>query len=343
MADPLGLTTPKTVLLSSPDMQDGSAWWRMLPPWNALREQCAHLGMLTLDLRQQGPSWTPIALSRVVVLNRPYASQHLMMVDTGNAVNVPSIVDYDDLVWEIPRWNPAHQNYGKHEFETAMIAATRARVVTTTTPFLREYLLSHIAPDADVRVIPNAIPDNYEWPRTARRKLVIYRGGDGHMGDLLPVADELVEAFKARPDWHLVTIGTDPWWLHERMPEGQSTHVPRQHLAIFHRWLRGSNAAVLIAPLRDCAFNRAKSSIVWLEGTYAGAAVLAPAALPEFERPGVTRYEPGEFGSRLGWLLDLPQPERDVLVRESEEWIDECARHRHVNVLRAAILRELLD
>lgn len=343
MADPLVLTAPRSVTLTSPDLQDGVAWWRMTGPWNALREEIPQLSLLTLDLKNTPPHWTPIGLSRVMIINRPYQSGHLAMVDTAGASGVPAIVDFDDCLWEVPRFNQAHGTYDHAARSTAQIAATRAYTVTVTTPRLREYILSKVAPDADVRVIPNAIPDWYTWPSVARRKVIIYRGGSSHMGDLLDHREAIAEVLRARPDWHLITIGEDPWWLHEILPEGSSTHVPRQPLPVLHRWLRHSAAAVMIVPLRDCELNRCKSNISWIEGTLAGAAVLARGDLPEFNRPGVDHYNGSDFGDQLATLLDAPQSYRDGLVAQSQAFIDANLRYRHVNPLRAEILRECID
>lgn len=339
LADP---AYPRTLTLASPDIQDGVAWWRMVAPWNALRESIPGLGIMTLDLRTQPPQWTPIGFSRALIINRPYLPPHVSMVDTASASGVPSIVDFDDCLWDIPRWNQAHHQYGKPERESAQIAATRAYALTVSTPRLGRYIKTRIAPDADVRVVPNALPDWYTWANTlARRKLLIWRGGHSHIGDMIDHREEIAEVLRARPDWHLLTVGEDPWWLHEILPEGQSTHVPRQPLPVFHRWLRNSAAAVMMVPLRDCELNRCKSNISWMEGTLAGAAVLAPEWSEEFDRPGVVRYT--DFGRDLAALLDMPQGERDALVAQSRAWIDDCGRHRHANVQRLMLLREVLD
>lgn len=343
MANALDLNYPRTITLCSPDLQDGSAWWRMMLPWSTLREETPHLGIMTLDMRTSMPQWTPLGLSRALVINRPYLSQHLGMIDTANASGVPSIVDFDDCLWDIPRFNQAHGTYGKSERETAQIAATRAFVVTVTTQRLADYITSRIAPDADVRVIPNALPDWYTWPTTARRKTLIYRGGQSHMGDLLPHREEVAAVLNERPDWNLVTIGEDPWWLHELLPENRCTHIPRQPLPVLHRWLRGSSASAMMIPLRDCELNRCKSNISWMEGTLAGAAVLAPEGFDEFDRPGVSHYAPGEFGAALARLLDATDEERAASVAASQAYIDAHGRIAHVNAHRARVLAEAFD
>lgn len=320
-------------------MTDGSAWWRVLGPMVALRASTQHLGLITMDLRVMGPQYPLIALSQAVLINRPYGGLHLAVVDTANVSGIPTIVDFDDLLWDIPRWNAASETYGEAERTTAQIAATRARVVIASTQAIADHITGRCAPDADVRVIPNALPDHYTWSTTKRQKIVLYRGGDGHMGDLRPAAEDIAATLVDRPDWQLVTVGTNPYWLHDMLPAGRSTHVPRQFLTVFHAWLRGSSAAVMVVPLRDHPFNRAKSNIAWLEGTYAGAAVLAP-DFPEFRRPGCTNYT--DFRRDLGALMDAPQEHRGQLVSASREYVDDCLRHRHVNRARAEILAEML-
>jgi hypothetical protein len=83
----------------------------------------------------------------------------------------------------------------------------------------------------------------------------------------------------------------------------------------------------MFVPLVDNEFNRAKSNIAWLEGTWAGAKTIA-SDLPEFNKPGVTVYKPGELprnnftpDSEISWdyisknlTLDLINASREHIL-----------------------------
>lgn len=344
MSPPIALAPPQaaqgglsTLIVTSPDLGDGSAWWRALGPWGVLKGETPGLDILPIDMATTRPSWTPIGMAQAVYLCRPHSSTHVQFMDSCAASGLPVVVDFDDCVWEIPRYHESRSAYNQERQTTINVAAQRAFKLVTSTPDLRDYILKNVAPDADVRVIPNALPDFYTWQHLDRRKILLYRGGNNHLGDIYEAKDAIVEAMRARPDWTFVSVGRDPWFIHEKLE--RSEHVERMDLPQFHRWLRNCCASVMIAPWADNVFNRCKSSIVWLEGSLAGAAVLA-SALPEFDRPGCTTYEPGEMGSRLAWLLD--EADRGALVQASRDWIDQNARLSVTNRMRLQLLAELL-
>ncbi|MGL4559431.1 MAG: hypothetical protein ACRCV5_18185, partial [Afipia sp.] len=75
-------------------------------------------------------------------------------------------------------------------------------------------------------------------------------------------------------------------------------NVPRQNyrpwsgLFSYFRTMAANPPDFLFVPLEDNPFNRSKSNCALIEGAgLAGAVVVAPMALPEFNRPGVIRYK----------------------------------------------------
>src|ERR1035437_9869971 len=99
----------------------------------------------------------------------------------------------------------------------------------------------------------------------------------------------------------------------------------------------------MIVPLVDSEFNRAKSNIAWLEGTYAGAAVVAR-SLPEFGVPGCIHYEdPKEFSNVVRDALASSE-RRKSAVRKSWSHISKAGLHlSDVNHIRQEVLNDLIS
>lgn len=331
----------RTVLVTSPDLQDSSSWWRAWGPFCHLRDATPKLNLTAVDfLRTKEVDWLTIESSHVYFVNRPFDRKHIDAMRISKSYGRPGWVDFDDLMWNVPRWNRAASFYDDQRCGVGKDCATTAAVVTTSTPYLAEYVQERIAPDADITVIPNALPDWYPWPSFEREKLIVYRGGITHLGDIISVSEELLGVLRKFPDWRIAFCGSlDPWFLTGYLPHAQFDLYPQRALGDFHSWLFTSGASILIAPLADHPFNRAKSNISWMEGTFAGAAVLAP-DFEEFQRPGCTNYKPGEFGARLSELI--VDADRAALVKQSQDWIDAHGRLSKVNEIRHALVTGLI-
>lgn len=338
----------RTLLVASPEMNDSVAWWRAWGPLAAMRQDVDKLQLARFDFASKmgtniHEAWPLIEDSAVVFMNRPWQKPHLDFLDFARTCGRPTWLDFDDCIWEIPWNNPATDFYGAYQLGIARDAATRASVISVSTPELASYIQDRVAPDAAIRLVPNALPDWYTWNSLARKKLVVYRGGRTHTEDLAGVAEDIVLAAQAHPDWHFVFCGarSNHGRVTSRLDPKQFTEFPMRPLPEFHAWLRSCGASILIVPLADNTFNRCKSNISYLEGALAGAAVLAP-EFEEFNVPGCKRYKAGAFRSTLLDLMhDAAALERIQSVAEAREWIDANRRLSRINGARFEIVREL--
>lgn len=340
----LTLTPTRNILCASPDLQDTVSWWRAWGPLNALRETTPGLELLAFDLGRTNtpPPWHTVEQSSLVFCNRPWQPSHAQFVNFVKLCGRQVWLDYDDCIWELPWWNPAAEFYGAAQLGSAKDSICRAQAVTVSTPTLANYIQERVAPDASISVVPNALPDWYDWNSLERRKLVVYRGGRTHNEDLQSVADDLAAVAAEHPDWTFAFCGalSNHGRVSKRIDPKQVMTFGMRALPEFHAWLKSSAAAILIVPLADCLFNRCKSNIAWQEGTYAGAAVLAP-DFEEFRVPGCWRYQPGGFGNQLRAMIAEPVI-RAADVKASREWIDANRRLSIVNVARREIVASLL-
>jgi glycosyltransferase involved in cell wall biosynthesis len=256
-------------------------------------------------------------------------------------LQMPVIVDWDDDVFQIARDNPAFEHFRT----AATIKGIRdtldcADHITVSTAYLAETwgaMLGH----QRISVIPNAHNDyilGRERNDRPRRKVVLWRGAGSHMRDLAEYGDALARVALKHPDWTVVFLGTYPWVLEGKLP---CYHVSPKDLMVYFQWLKhGADHAIQIVPLSDTAFNRAKSNIAWLEGSYAGAAVLAP-DWEAWRLPGVAHYrDPDTFGEMLEELICNPGLVRDC-ADSSWRYITDHLLLSHINPQRAALLEQL--
>lgn len=336
----------RTLLVASPEMNDSVSYWRAWGPLCALREGVDRLTLSRFDFASKtklADAWPMIEEAAAVFMNRPWQITHTQFLDFAKLCGRPTWVDVDDCIWELPWSNPAKEFYGVAQLGFARDALCRATVVTCSTPELASYVQDRLAPDADIHLVPNALPDWYTWSEVERKKLVVYRGGRTHNEDLASVADDIVAVAKAHPDWHFAFCGVEQNWgrVTRHLDPKQYTTYGMRPVPEFHAWLRGCGASIMIVPLQENLFNRCKSNISLMEGSFAGAAVLAP-SFPEFRVPGPALYRPGEFRGKLADLINASDEDRAVMVAEAREWIDKSRRLSLINGVRYGLLEKLI-
>lgn len=329
------------IFVICPDMGDATSFYRGVGPLGALSKSLG--GSITLMMVEL-KSWATISMSDVVFLQRPFKDKHLAVVEMAKACNVPVWIDYDDDLFQVPMDNPAFDLYDDADMQkriAKMIAM--ADVVTVTTEHLKERLAKL---NQNIVVIPNAFDERFfSFPkeRDPRKKLVLWRGSSTHQKDLATVGMELIKLSHdpQLSDWTFHFLGFNPWWIVERMRPENTIISPGIDILEYHQYIKMVNPSLLFVPLCNNAFNRSKSNIAWIEGTYAGAMVVAP-ELPEFTRPGVKNYkDPASF---LETMKTAMMGETDIALwnRASQRYIESELRLSHVNMKRRIILEDLL-
>lgn len=209
--------------------------------------------------------------------------------------------DYDDSFIHCPPSNP---NYEQLEncHENLWKIMNLADVITVSTEALKE---DFVEVHEKVFIIPNAYDDDLfgEFPDPPERtKRVLWRGSQTHDEDLIQVCDQLIRVAHSpvAKDWEFVFMGYNPLFITARLPKVRV--IPPLDIMKYFATLRVLAPSIMIVPLADNKFNRAKSNIAWLEGTYAGAMTLA-SNLPEFRRQGVLLTEASNFGRDLAQAM----------------------------------------
>lgn len=321
-----------------PNRDDATSLYRAMGPFGRLSK--------SMELSLVFPpevSWSTVAMVDVMFLQRPFTANHVVMAERARSSRVPLWIDYDDDLFAVPPENPTYGVYS-HESTQKQVAkiCAMADVITVSTETLKEKLKRL---NKNIIVVPNALDDWLLEKRLPRREpreqLVFWRGTSTHQKDLMEVSGELYEVAtsEAAQKWSWQFMGYNPFWISERMGKNciiSDALDPLNYL----QYLDKLSPALMVVPLTFNDFNRAKSNIAWLEGSYAGAAVIAP-DMPEFRRPGCMTYKNSE---EFQAILAMCIAGKYNLTEKNETSWNHIRRHltlTQVNPLREQILKSL--
>ena len=311
---PLGIICPQG--------SDSTSFYRALGPFTNLFKTEPDFQMIP---NIEKISWDVVKMCSGFFMQRPFTPNHIEMAKVIKSNNKPLWVDFDDDLLAVPTDNPTWKIYGKDQTKKAVIDnLSYADVASFSTECLRLKFLSELSkvyPDKklDTYVIPNAFDHhlfNYE-KKPQRDKFMMWRGSETHLRDLITYSKEMIEVANEFPEWTWLFLGQYPWFMIDHVPEGRFLFQDPLDPIKYFELLTQIRPSIFLTCLHPSPFNLGKSSINWQEGTYAGAAVIAP-EWPEWTKPGVTTYKtPAEFKSSLISLMLKTPEERDALQAKS--------------------------
>lgn len=323
------------ILVVCANIGDPTSFWRGWGP-------VSQLGRYEYGCEMIAPeqlTWMNTIACSIAVFQRPFDAAHLRGIKNCKLHGLPVVVDYDDYLWEVPRGNPAKKFYTPQQIEVVNEIILTADAVTCSTEIIAQKVREIGA--KDVVVIRNALPEYYKWREGPQTKQVWWRGSKWHRHDISAVADDFVRVVNANPDWRWLFGGSDPDWITERFTHDNWAANPTVELTEYHRSIAATAPAIVVSPLIDCTFNRAKSNIAWIEAALAGGYLLSP----DFEQfrglPGVTTYIPGQFGDTLQELLTTAEA-KSPDMSAARKMIDRDYRLGKVNEQRWDLYRRLL-
>jgi len=322
------------ILLHCPDKSDGTSLVRGYGPYSKLKVDLVEAPEKKLI------NWTHLNNVDVVIFQRPASQLDVLQIETCKRFNKPVIIDYDDNSWEVDETNPA-ADFFKRE---AIYAAVRecvnlADIVTVSTHGLKEAVLEQ-CPNADVRVVPNAIDDgifSFEPSFITRNKTILMRGAGSHKKDWEMYKEGVLKILENHPDYTLSVMGFHPEWLRQ-IPENQIRYYRFTDLPTYFHTLMDIRPEIMIVPLEHTKFNLSKSAIALFEGVLAGAAVLAT-NLPEFIDYRAIPFNSNEsLVSLAGELLTDKELQEDTYLKQ----LSCIPKLSEVNELRLDILEEIV-
>ena len=317
--------------------ENGSSFYRCHIPFNYLAKDHVHIKVKYLSEL----TWGSMSDIDVLFMMRADNSAAYKAITYARLMGIPSWIDMDDDFFAVPKDNPNHKHYSDPDtLKWISLCMQEATVISFSTEFLK------VKYDAGLEKVSTTPPRTLVIKNAAntrlfkfedhknRNNIIAWRGSSTHSGDIKTVAKYCEQLGH---EWHF--IGYKPVEFGIRL---HTTYQEPMDAIVYMNYLKDIKPKVMIVPLVDNDFNRAKSNIAWIEATMAGAVTIAP-TLPEFEKPGIVNYsKPEEFLDKLKYVLNMSENEKYALVMASRLHIDYCLHLDHENAKRLDLIHSLV-
>ena len=273
----------------------------------------------------------------VLFLDRSSAGA-VSMVRAAKEKNVPVILDLDDDLFNISPYHPNHDLLMDANTQRAVKEVIQAAAhVIVTTPALRDLYALH---NANITVIPNCWNDYVHYmvemdkKKQRKKQHIAHRGAKAHQRDVYEASSVI--------NRHLNEM---EWYFYGNIPiavDLNFNRVPFMPLHQFFAAFAQSSPDFLLVPLADTPFNQSKSNIAWIEASvFAGAVVIAPDYLPEFDRAGVVRYS--GLNKALEQAKKMDYAERVKRVKAAQAQIEQTLRLSEWNKVRMQVVEQVMS
>lgn len=317
-----------TIGVVSEDMHDATSFYRAYGPLGAL--------LRNHNIRVQpleNFSWAILKHIDILMMHRPFAPKHVQIAELARINKKPLWIDYDDDLLSVPYNNPTYITYSKQAVKDSIkqLLYVADIVTVSTTGLLESY--SKIADPGKIKLIHNAFDDDiFAYPSgTIPEKIILWRGTSTHFDDLMEVQDGYKELIRDLTDWEFHFWGFNPTYITKDWAEDpRIKFFPACDIIMYHYRLQNTKPSILVVPLVDGVFNRAKSNCAWLEGIWAGAVTVAP-NWPEWRNGGTVVYDnPSDFAKTVKSVVGFNQ---DQLLGLYKQGLDEMIKHRVLSVV----------
>lgn len=294
-----------TVCYFTFNSQDALSHLRLIGP-------ARYLGINVIQGVENGHVFVERAqLGDVIVLQRDFPraiDDYQAILSLSQQNNIPIILDFDDLLFELPEDHPDRLN---HIFTWTFVpmyqALLQANLVTVTTSLLRKYMQDF---NTNVLILPNYLDDQL-WqlipparePKQDKKIRIGYMGGLSHQPDLAflsPVFHNLIRRYPDKLEFQF--WGTQPPREIASYPFVTCNDQIIWNYQDFATFFQTQSADIFLSPLVDNLFNSCKSSIKYLE----------------YGSLGV----PGVFSKITPYTSVIRHGENGFLASTIDEWIE---------------------
>lgn len=253
---------PLPVVMAHPADPYGAGHYRMIQPFNGLKQRAQIEGVLCdallhpADLARYSPD--------AIVMQRPVGEHQLPMLRGMKAFSKAfKVFELDDYLPNLPLKSVHRGNFPKDVLRSIRRGLDCVdRLVVSTEPLAQAFKGMH----GDIKVVPNRLDLGWwgnlgETPQRSvdqRKPRVGWVGGYGHEGDLAIILD-VVKALADEVDW--VFFGGAPEYLR---PYAKEMH-PGVDIAHYPARLSRLDLDLAVAPLEHNLFNECKSNLRLLE------------------------------------------------------------------------------
>lgn len=310
------------ILLHCPIASDATSFYRGFGPFNRLEKDNPEIQIVNGSDNFEY-NWHTLQNIDIIFLQRPSTSECLNIIMMAKRHNKPVWIDYDDDYIKIPKTNPRHDLYKDNIRQVQIRECMQlADVITVSTEYIKNCIEEEVKTKAEIIILPNATDFRlFTSSPVPKNKIVLWRGGDTHVRDVEVYEDAVKECFDKHPEYTWVFYGHKfDWMIKHAMESGCPGRIQTYEftdLMGYFKNIMQIRPEIMIVPLEDNDFNRAKSTISWQEGTMAGATVMA-SALPEFiNSKGCAVFENQEEFIKAFETLATSQEVRKELFIES--------------------------
>lgn len=349
----------KSIVNAIPADRDATAFYRSSGVLYGLLKE---LNIRNLAFKEF--TWAEVAQVDAAFFQRPWGVNIPQIIDMFHDQGKKVWVDYDDDLFSVPFFNKTHKIYSDKKAQNAMASIlSKADKVTVSTIALQAKFQKILEAVKDgnpndktlildptkIIHVPNAYNRQFMGPiekQGRQKKIVLWRGSSTHDKDLMEYTAAMGKVMGNHLDFTYTFVGSPFWWSIEQFETIQG--ITDKNLVLagmldpieYMRFLREIKPCLIVVPLHDCEFNRAKSNIAWIEATMAGAVCLAP-NWPEWQRPGVINYESQiDFAEKMDAYL-RGEFDGAKLWQDSADYISENLTIGKVNKTRRTILEEI--
>ena len=206
-----------------------------------------------------------------VFFSRPFTKDVLTFLSYAKMFGKKIWCDMDDNLLDIAPENKYYTTYSREDVKDTIKSIVKlADAVSVTNQFLKEVYLPY---NEKIFVIPNALNNDLFKRGTLkpRKKTMLWRGSDSHIYNLMMYGEKINTLIEEFPDWNFDFIGYYPFFLSPKKGFIEGTDI-----ILYHQMLVNLAPSFVHAPISNDSFNRCRSFVSFLEGTFAGAACVVP-------------------------------------------------------------------
>lgn len=264
----------------------GCGFWRMIWPehtLNAYQKAIIHGSTVMVSDEKYYTNVKTVRIQRQATPHQLKFVKYLK--NLGEKLNFNVVYEIDDIVFydDIPQYNKfrgAFQDESIRRATTEMMSMSDE--ITVTCNFMKQYYMEKTG-NKNITVIPNYPPrywlDQYDenlieknFSKRKNKPRVLYAGSGAHF-DVDNIANQqddfghVVQTVKKTVNkYQWIFIGAFPMGLRELVRAGKIEYYPWVNLYEYPRLVQKVRANVMVAPLTDNTFNRAKSDLKFIEG-----------------------------------------------------------------------------
>ena len=326
--------------------ENNAVWFYRLLPWQYLSRQSGGAIQIQVVRPDNLTAFeSVIAAYDVIIFHCPHSKRDFEAMCTAKDYNVKVVIDYDDLIFDVPNVNRASAFYNREGTQEAIINCYKiADAVTVSTDALADEIEKMFGKRPTV--INNAHNDlclpglsKFNQPQNGVNT-ILWRGSETHIGDLMRYRDAFEQYENI--DWNFwggvpdLAIsskygGRMESWTHKGWEPG----IPN-----YFRNLKNLKPNFVLVPLELGRFNDCKSNIAYLEATYAGAVCIAT-EVKEFDRLGVVTFENTSELTNILEQVNSGEIDWQTYHMEAVADLEKNYRLSKVNQLRADLLQKL--